>query len=306
VRVLVFGAGAVGSFFGAVLSTRHEVTLVGRSPHVEAIQQGGLLVEGRTRLHVHPRAVTDLAGVEPPDVVILTVKSYDTASAVEALRPFWRPSSFLSLQNGLGNVELLADRAAQVLGGVSYHGVTFLGPGSVRHAGAGDIWIGPFRGASPEDAERVAAAFRESGLAASVTESIAAFLWEKAVVNACFNPLTGLLHAYSGALGASDSLMECCAMVIGEAVAVARALGVTLDPDRLIERVRGVSSATARNRSSMLQDMTKGRRTEIEAINGAIHRMGADRGIECPVNQVLTLLVAASGELASSSWRVEV
>jgi 2-dehydropantoate 2-reductase len=293
----------MGSFFGAALSTRHDVTLVGRAPHIDAIRKGGLVVEGKTELHVHPRAVPDLTDVAPPDVVILTVKSYDTASAVEALRPFWKASSFLSLQNGLGNVELLAERSARVLGGVTYHGVTFLGPGTVKHAGSGDIWVGPFRGTSLEDAERIAAAFGESGLNASATESIAAVLWEKAVVNACFNPLTGLLHAYSGALVASDSLMECSALVIQEAVAVARAHGVALDRDRLIDRVRAVSSATSRNRSSMLQDMAKGRRTEIEAINGAIHRMGGQRGIECPVNRLLTLLVTASGELASSPWR---
>jgi 2-dehydropantoate 2-reductase len=294
----------MGSLFGAALTPHHDVTLVGRAPHVDRVRRDGLVVEGETELRVRPRAVVDVADAEPPDVVILTVKSYDTASAVEALRPFWTSAAFLSLQNGLGNVELLAERAARVLGGVTYHGVTFLGPGSVRHAGRGDTLLGPVQGTSLGDAEEIAAALRQGGLSASATEGIATVLWEKAIVNACFNPLTGLLHAYSGALAATEPLMECSAMVIREAVAVARAHGVALDPDRLMERVRAVSNATARNRSSMLQDMTKGRRTEIDAINGAIHRMGLQRRIECPVNRVLALLVTASGQLAASAWRV--
>jgi 2-dehydropantoate 2-reductase len=292
----------MGSLYGAALAQHHDVTLVGRAPHVEAIRRDGLAVEGRTHLHVRPRAVTDAAEVDPPDVVILTVKSYDTASAAEALRSFWGEATFLSLQNGLGNVELLAERAARVLGGVTYHGVTLLEAGKIKHAGTGDTLLGPVQGASVENAERIAAAFRECGLSASVTGSIESVIWEKAVVNACFNPLTGLLHAFSGALAASASLMECSAMVVEEAVAVAHAHGVELDPVRLMDRVRAVSRATSKNRSSMLQDMTKGRRTEIDAINGAIHRLGDQLGIDCPANGVLTLLVKASGEIASTEW----
>ena len=126
-------------------------------------------------------------------------------------------------------------------------------------------------------------------------------LWTKAVVNACFNPLTGLLRQRSGALGRSDALLGCSRMIVEEAAAVAAAQGVTLDTDELMERVRAVSRATAENRSSMLQDLEKGRRTEIDAINGAIARMGAERGIACPVNRLLTLLVKAAEEGASTS-----
>ena len=123
------------------------------------------------------------------------------------------------------------------------------------------------------------------------------------MVNACFNPLTGLLHLRSGALANSASLLECSELIIGEAVAVARALGVELDPQALLDQVRDVSRRTSRNQSSMLQDMRKGRRTEIDAINGAIARLGAEQGIDCPVNRVLTLMVKAAGELRASEWQ---
>jgi 2-dehydropantoate 2-reductase len=294
----------MGSFVGGLLARSHEVTLLGRPSHVDAIRRHGLIVTGRTELEIRPRAVAELSQAEPVDVVVVTVKSYDTGTAVGALESLWGNATFLSLQNGLGNVELLAERAERVLGGVTYSGVTFVGPGRIEHAGTGDTVLGPHRGTSLADAERLASAFRESGIETSVTESIETTLWRKAVVNACFNPLTGLLEMRSGALASSSSLSACSRLIVNEAVAVARASGVALDEAELLERVRAVSLATARNKSSMLQDMQKRRRTEIDAINGAIARLGAERGIECPVNRVLTLLVKAAGELHSSEWKV--
>ena len=296
-RFLVFGAGAMGSLIGGLLAQKHDVTLVARKAHVEAIRKQGLVIHGRTELRVEPRAVETAADAYRPDVVLLTVKSYDTETAVRELRPFWQTATILSLQNGLGNVEQLACAADRVLGGVTYHGVTFVGPGEVTHAGTGDTVVGPIKGSSPEEAERIRAAFEGCGLAATVTEDIQRVLWTKAVVNACFNPITGLLRVRSGALGRSGELMECCRWVVDEAVAVARGEGIDLAPDALMERVRAVASATAENKSSMLQDLERGRRTEIDAINGWIAQKGAEHGLACPVNRTLTLLVkAAEGE----------
>jgi 2-dehydropantoate 2-reductase len=304
VRFLIFGAGAMGSFVGGLLARTHPVTLVGRRDHVDAIRRDGLVVRGRTDLRVRVHAFEDVSETGPADVVVVTVKSYDTLGAVDSLKPLWGDALFLSLQNGLGNVELLAEHAERVLGGVTYSGVTFVGPGVIEHAGTGDTVLGPYRGTSLADAERLAATLRECGIETTVTGSIAATLWKKAVVNACFNPLTGLLEVRSGALASSNSLSDCSMLIVSEATSVARACGVEIDEGELLERVRGVSVATSRNKSSMLQDMQKGRRTEIDAINGAIARLGAERGIDCPVNRVLTLLVKAAGELRTSEWRV--
>lgn len=288
----------MGSLIGGFLARKHPVTLVARAAHVQAIRRDGLRIHGHTELCVHPRAVEEVADAEPPEVVIVTVKSYDTQSAVEALRPFWTSSRFLSLQNGLGNVEALARRAERVLGGVTYHGVTSVGPGEVAHAGNGDTVFGPVQGVDHAQGEEIARAFRECGLAATVTDQVEATLWTKAVVNACFNPLTGVLRARSGSLDQVAWLRECSDLIVGEALAVARAYGVALDRDALLERVGMVARATAQNKSSMLQDLEKGRRTEIDAINGAVSRMGAERGVPCPVNRLLTCLVKASEELA--------
>jgi 2-dehydropantoate 2-reductase len=228
------------------------------------------------------------------------VKSYDTASAAEALRPFWKRAAFLSLQNGLGNVETLAAGADRVLGGVTYHGVTFVGPGEVKHAGVGDTILGPFRGTTLEDAEQIRRALDESGLATTATDDIQRVLWTKAVVNACFNPITGLLRVKSGVLKGSEPLMALCRSIVEEAATIAAAEGTALDVEALMERVRAVSAATAENRSSMLQDLERGGRTEIDAINGWIARLGSERGLPCPVNRALTLLVKAAEELGRS------
>jgi 2-dehydropantoate 2-reductase len=300
VKFLVFGAGSMGSLIGGLLSRKHDVTLVARRPHVEAIRARGLRISGKTELLARPRAVEDAREADPPDVVIVTVKSFDTAGAAEALRPLGKRASFLSLQNGLGNVERLAAVAERVLGGVTYHGVTFLGPGEIRHAGVGDTVLGPYRGASLGDAQAIGKALNESGLETTVTADVASVLWTKAVVNACFNPLTGLLRVKSGVLGRSEHLLECCRMIVDEAAQVARADGASLDPGALMERVRTVSKNTAENRSSMLQDLEKGGRTEIDAINGWIARLGAEKGIDCPVSRTLALLVKGAEEAGRS------
>lgn len=146
------------------------------------------------------------------------------------------------------------------------------------------------------EAGPVADVLRASGLSVTVTPRIAEALWTKAVVNACFNPLTALLRLPSGALAERPSLEACSRAIVAEAVAVAEAKGVALDGEALLRRVGEVARATARNRSSMLQDLERGRPTEIDAINGAIARMGEEEGLECPVNRILTLMVRAAGE----------
>ena len=301
-RFLIFGAGAIGSLIGGSLARKHAVTLVGRAAQVEAIRRDGLRIRGLTELRVHPEAVEDASRATPPDVVILTVKSYDTATAVESLRPF-AGAAFLSLQNGLGNVETLSRGVGRVLGGITYHGVTTEGPGEIYHAGQGKRssarwgeWPCGRRRRSPPP-------FGSAASPRAVTDRVEVDLWTKAVVNACFNPLTALLRTPSGAMESLATLRECSTEIVEEAVAVAVAHGVPLDRRALLDRVAAVARATALNRSSMLQDLERGRRTEIDAINGAIARMGAEKGIACPVNRTLTLLVKAAEVQRSSHSR---
>ncbi|MCJ2520952.1 MAG: 2-dehydropantoate 2-reductase [Candidatus Thermoplasmatota archaeon] len=295
-RFLIFGAGALGSLFGGLLSQRHEVMLVGRRVHMEAIRRNGLKIGGRTNLVVHPTAQEDIAEVESLDVVVLTVKAYDTEGALEALKPFWRKAAFLSLQNGLGNEDLLAERADRVLGGVTNQGVTFVAPGEVYHAGIGDTYIGPYRGTGLEEAAELVEAFSMCGIPSELSEDIRGELWLKTLVNACINPLTGLLEVKNGHILQSTFLTDVVREIVDEGLQVAALQGLHLDREEVLEKVWSIAEATADNISSMLQDLEKGRRTEIDSINGAIVERGREGGVSCPINSLLTNLVKALEE----------
>ncbi|MFQ5552478.1 MAG: ketopantoate reductase family protein [Thermoplasmata archaeon] len=293
-RFLVFGAGAMGSLVGGLLSKRHETVLVGRKPHIKAIRDQGLRISGKTDLLARPEAVETLPPEADPDVVIVAVKAYDTWEAAEALKPLTQRASFLSLQNGLGNEETLAAAGAGVLGGVTNQGITFLGPGEIQHAGSGDTYIGPFAGVGKEEAVQVVEAFNESGLPSHVVDDIRRELWLKAVVNACINPLTALLRVDNGYVLETRATEQIVRDVIQEGVEVAARYDIDLVAEDVFDRVASVVRGTAENRSSMRQDLERGRRTEIDAINGAIARLGRDVGKPVSTNALLTRLVHAA------------
>ncbi|MFQ5986360.1 MAG: ketopantoate reductase family protein [Thermoplasmata archaeon] len=293
-RFLVFGAGAMGSLVGGLLSKKHEAILVGREPHITTIRDQGLRISGKTQLLARPEAVETLPPEAEPDVVIVAVKAYDTSGAAEALKPLTQRASFLSLQNGLGNEETLAAAGARVLGGVTNQGITFLGPGEIHHAGSGDTYIGPFAGVRKEEAVQVVEAFNESGLPSHVVDDVRGELWLKAVVNACINPLTALLRVDNGYVLETRATEQIVRDVIQEGVEVAAQYDVDLVAEAVFERVASVVRGTAENRSSMRQDLERRRRTEIDAINGAIARLGRDVGQPAPTNALLTRLIRAA------------
>src|SRR5256885_1382986 len=142
VDVLVFGAGAMGSFFGGVLSRRNRVTLVCRKEHADAIRRAGLRITGKTSLVARPEVATSVAGLKRADLILVFTKAFDTESATKALRRFAKEPMWVTLQNGPDNAALLAKVAKRVVAGVTSHGVTFIRPGEVRHAGIGETAIG--------------------------------------------------------------------------------------------------------------------------------------------------------------------
>src|SRR5438309_9069175 len=145
VEILVFGAGAMGSFIGGMLSRRHNVVLIGRSEHVDAIRAHGLRIMGKTSVIAKPDASTTVPPNAKPDLVFVTTKAYDTPDAMLALQRLADRSTFVTLQNGLGNADTIAKTARRVVAGTTAIGVTYVGPGDIRHAGVGDT----VRGASP-------------------------------------------------------------------------------------------------------------------------------------------------------------
>lgn len=291
--VVVFGAGAVGSWLGALLHAGgHDVTLVGREAHVAVVNARGLEVSGKTTLHARPRAVTR-PEARPPDVLLVTVKAYDTRRAAQEARALVGPrTAVVSVQNGLGNVEALADAFTdrQVFAAVTTHGVTFVEPGHVRHAGVGYFRVGsPFN--EHARAEELTGLFRGVLPDAEHSPRIVGELWAKVVVNAAINPLTAITGLRNGALLEVPALRDLMQRAAEEAVDVARAEGAPLPEDDLAMRARRVAELTAQNKSSMLQDVERGRPTEIDAICGEVVERGLRRGVDAPVNLALRALV---------------
>ena len=301
VHIVVFGAGAMGSFFGGLLSSRHEVLLIGRVDHVRAVSEHGLRITGKTIRLVRPEAATKVPRGAKPDVVLLSTKAYDTESAMVHLRPFARSALFVTLQNGLDNADTIARSAERVVAGTTSHGVTFLGPGEIRHAGVGDTVIGPWKGVDEADLVRLRDVFDDVGIPARLTSDVRTELWAKVVLNASINPVSALAGVPNGRLVRDRRLREAVEVVCREAASVARAEGARIDPGEILHRTLLVARRTASNRSSMLQDLEAGRRTGIDAITGAIVAAAERRRLEVPVNGVLLSLVRARESAASRS-----
>jgi 2-dehydropantoate 2-reductase len=288
-RVGILGAGALGSLFAYYLSSRTsaEVWLLARSPVPEGVTVDGV-GSAPVRVMVGPPA-------EPVDLLIVMVKAYATAEAVRwAAGAVGHSTVALTLQNGLGNAEALAEALGpgRVLAGTTAQGATLLGPGLVRHGGAGPTHLAPWAPDGPASAlaPQVAALLNGAGLPADVAPDPRPLIWAKLAVNCGINALTALLRVPNGEVlnrHGACRLMEGAAR---EAGAVARAAGVVLTEDP-VERVRLVAGATAANRSSMLQDVERGRRTEVDAINGAVAERGRNLGVPTPINETLADLV---------------
>ncbi|WP_178915104.1 ketopantoate reductase family protein [Natronomonas gomsonensis] len=288
--VVVFGAGSLGSLLGGLLAREHAVTLVGRDPHVSRVREKGLRIEGAIETTVFPDADT-----EPPaeaDLAVVCVKSFDTDEAAAALAETdieW----CLSLQNGMGNEELLADRLdATVLAGTCTYGAMLESPGVVRCTGVGETVLGPRKGGHSEVADRVGAAFEDAGIVTTVAVDMPRRLWEKLAVNAGINATTALADTDNGALLGGDA-NAVATTAAREVAAVARAEGVDFSPEEAVRALEEVAEATAENTSSMRQDVLAGRRTEVNAINGYVVDRGGELGVDVPVNATLAGLLYA-------------
>jgi len=296
-RIVIIGAGAMGSLFGGLLSPVAKVNLVDPwQEHVEAIRRDGLcLVEGGEDKILQLSATSDPADVSPADLAIIFLKSHQTEWGAQIARQVLKPDGLaLTLQNGLGNRDVLA----QVLGtgrtwqGVTAHGATLLGPGRVRHAGFGPTHL-ETRPNIAARAEQVAALFQQAGIETHLSPDLDSLIWGKLVINVGINALTAILRVPNGVLGQTAPARALMDQAVEEAMQVVRAKGIQLPYDDAFSKVHDVCAATAGNRSSMLQDALRGSRTEIEVINGAIVREAARLGLQAPVNQVLTGLIRA-------------
>lgn len=341
---LIFGAGALGSLFGAKLAMAgNPVTLLGRPAHIQAIRERGLLVTGSTEGQVELEVISSLKELPPSyqvDYILIMVKAYDTPEAARVLSGWLEAkvrlpagpagkTIIVSLQNGLDNLTVLASQLGlrPLLGGLTSHGATFVDWGHIHHAGIGYTVVGRYDGNAsvkrgepeagddvgdvvgdgsanksmghghcrddaddPDGARKLALALANSGIPTSITPDLTGEIWAKGLVNCAINPVTALSGMANGAL-LQGPLRQLARQACQEGAMVARAVGVTIPGDDPWERVERVIGETAQNHSSMLQDIQRGRRTEIDAISGAVVKLGTALGVATPVNNTLWRLV---------------
>jgi len=272
------------------------VTLLDHHPErAAALTREGLFLEmpdGSTRTVAVPTTAHP-EEIGTADLVLILTKAYDTEAAVRHAAPvIGEDTSVLTLQNGLGNYEILQRHVppAQVLAGVTSSGATLLGPGRIRVAGVGAIALGSPTG-DHHRAEAAAEVFRQAGLTAQVTSDVDAALWRKAIVNAAINPLGALTGRRNGQLLEHPPLRRLLGRVAQEAHRAALAAGLPLAGLDPVATVEEVCQATAANQCSMLQDVLAERQTEIEQINGEIVRRGKAAGAPAPLNEALVTLI---------------
>ena len=296
-KIVMLGAGAMGSLFGAMLSRcgKGDVWLLDIwEDHITQVKTHGLVVESEQEETVFKvKATTNPEEVGVADLIIVFVMAYLTREAVESNLSMVGPETVLvSLQNGLGNIEAIESvvGGAHVVGGVTAQGSTMVGPGRVRHGGKGPTYVGETSGKSTPEVKLVASLLGESGIPTEVSDDIEGLIWEKLIVNVGINAVAAIAGVKNGELLKRDETRALMTMAVEEAERVARKKGVPVE-ENLVARVFEVCHATARNRCSMGQDVDNGRRTEIDFINGAIVREGTALGIPTPVNTILTYLV---------------
>ena len=284
-RILVLGAGAIGSIYGAFLSQKNSVALIGNKTHVESINSSGLRITGDANETIQVKAETEIHDIPRKALIILTTKAYDSEKAVNGIRKLFKKDTIvLILQNGLGNEEVVRNAVgeAKALRGVTKMAAEFFKPGEIR------FWNGETVIEQSDASTEIARILNECGLRARVSENIDGEIWSKLVVNCVVNPLTALFRVRNCEIW-GDSLRSVRQGIVNECLKVADAERITLKKDILERMDNRVSGYT--NFSSMYQDIIKGKKTEIDFLNGRIVELGKKHHVPTPFNQALVSFI---------------
>jgi 2-dehydropantoate 2-reductase len=294
-KIAVVGAGAVGGYFGGMLTCAGApVVMIGRPAFVEAVKKDGLFLD---TLHfqesVRVEAVTDLSGIPAAEIVLFCVKTTDNAATARAIAPLLASGALVvSFQNGVDNVEQIhAAAGIEALPAVVYVAASVPHPGRVKHVGRGDLAIGP-RNAKTE---RVASLFERAGVPCRISENIEGDLWTKLIWNCALNAISALAKVKYGQIGVSDDARKVVETAVYEVLAVARAANIQPpgleDPKAALAGAFKITTQMAEAFSSTAQDLMRGKRTEIDSLNGYVSRRAAELGVPTPVNHALYALV---------------
>lgn len=298
-KIVVVGSGAIGSLYGAFLSTieNNKVILVGRNPHIAAIRLNGLIIRGIMGEHLfHLDAVDDASEVSDADLILLTTKTYDTISAIKTARHLADAGAYMLLiQNGLGTEQLVADaiNTTRVLRATTCMGAVRTAPGVVTVTGSGLTELGSRFPENHEYVEMITAMLRKCGFDVQSSPNIEGVVWTKTLVNCGINPVGALTGLTNGEVYKNPELRDLVVRLIEEAMKVVDALGIELTTEDPIRYALGTAKATGNNINSMLQDIMARKRTEIDAITGEIVRFGKELGIDTPSNETVYALIKA-------------
>jgi 2-dehydropantoate 2-reductase len=294
-KIAVVGAGAVGGYFGGLLARAGApVVMIGRETFVEAVKKNGLFLDTlQFQQSVQVEASTELNAVLGAEVVLFCVKTTDNTATARALAPLLAPGAVvLSMQNGVDNVEQIR-AAAQIeaLPTVVYVAASVPEPGRVKHVGRGDLVVGPENVMT----KRIAALFSRANVPCRISDNIQGELWTKLVWNCALNAISALGRAKYGQIAASADAWKVVEGAVYEVLAVARAARIhppgLEDPKAAIAGALKVATQMSEALSSTGQDLNRGKRTEIDSLNGYVSRRGAELGVPTPVNQALYALV---------------
>ena len=304
-KVCVIGCGAIGGLYAAHLARLDDVEVWAfdlAREHVDAINNNGLRLTGLSDFVATVHARTEVSEIPECELGIIATKTMFTRSAIETAAPIFRDGAVCSVQNGIGNEEIVAEYVPRVIQGTIFPAGHVTGPGVINHDAGGKTWIGPFavNPATMEEVEQLADALSRSGLECLAMADARGAQWTKLIFNSASNAMGALTRLPHGVACDQEGVRKVMSVLVKEGMAVADALGITLDsdPEALIDYGR---EKAYYHPPSMLQDVMAERLTEVDALNGGIARLGRELGIPCPMNEACAAIIKG----LEASWTLE-
>ena len=296
-KIVIVGPGAMGCLFAAFLSKSKEaVWLLDKNKEGAAkLNEIGISLEGTSGAwQAKPKTTANVQDIGKADLILICVKSFHTKQAIEQIKPLLQQNTkIMTLQNGIGNIEIIAELAGEdrVIGGITSEGATLIDIGKIRHAGHGETIVGTLDGKVPVEIRSIREVFNRVGLQTKMSRDIKGLVWSKLIINTGINALSAITRLPNGKLTEFEGTKRILRDAVTEATRVAKRKRIKLIYDDPLAKVEAVCEGTASNTSSMLQDVLRKKRTEIDFINGVIVRLGQELGIAVPTNRLLTDLV---------------
>ncbi len=306
-KIVIVGPGAMGCLFAAFLSkSKEEIWLLDKNKDNAAkLNEIGISLEGVSgNWQAKPKITANVQDIGKSDLILICVKSFNTKQAIEQIKPLLQENTkIMTLQNGLGNIEIIAELVGEdrVIGGITSEGATLIDIGKVRHAGHGETIIGTLDGKVPVEMRSIREIFNKVGLLTKMSRDIKGLVWSKLIINVGINALTAITRLPNGKLTEFEGTKRILRDAVTEATRIAKRKRIKLIYDDPLAKVEAVCESTSANISSMLQDVLRNKRTEIDFINGVIVRLGQELGIAVPTNKLLVDLI----KTIESSYRLK-